>query len=335
MLKRFTFPAVILGIILVVGTTGYLFISGGKSSVVDCLYMTVITVATIGYSEIIDLSGNPGGRIFTMFIAFTGIGVLAYIMSSFTAFIVEGELTTAFRRRKMEHQARTITGHYIVCGLGLVGANIVDELRATGRQCVIIDSSSEKTDLNNLSNGEILLQGDASDNDTLVKAGIQNAAGLFAVTADDNLNLVICLTAKHLNNNCRIVSQCNDMKNADKLRRAGADAVVSPSYIGGLRMASEMVRPTVVTFLDTMLRDPKASLRVEEVDVPPTFTGKTIKDLELKKFRDSLLLAVANTSGWTYNPEDSRRLDNGDKLIFMTTISDRTALNRFFQIATP
>jgi voltage-gated potassium channel len=333
-LGRFLLPVSILGVILVIGTIGYLIIGNGNTSFVDSLYMTVITVATIGYSEIIDLSGNPGGRIFTMFIAFTGIGVLAYIMSSFTAFIVEGELTRAFRRHKMEHQAQVITGHYIVCGLGLVGTNIISELRATGRQCVVIDTSSGQMDVPHTANDAIMLQGDASDNDTLKKAGILAAAGLFAVTSDDNLNLVICLTAKQLNNNCRVVSCCNDLKNTDKLHRAGADAVVSPNYIGGLRMASEMVRPTVVTFLDTMLRDPNSSLRVEEIAVPVSFAGNSIKELGLQRFHDTLLLAIANSKGWKYNPEETRSLAIGDKLIFMTTVTDRAAINEYFQKST-
>ncbi len=332
MLKRFILPAGILGAILVIGTVGYTIIGGGNYSILDALYMTVITVATIGYSEIIDLSASPGGRVFTMLIAFSGIGVLAYIMSSFTAFIVEGELTRAFRRRRMEHLAQTLKDHYIVCGLGLVGTNIVNELRTTSRPCIVIDISPVKADLREKKQFEVLIEGDATDNEILNKAGIGAAKGLFAVTSDDNMNLVICLTAKQLNPNLRIVSQCNELKNSDKLKHAGADAVVSPVYIGGLRMASEMVRPTVVTFLDKMLRDSKAGLRVEEMPVPDSLASKKLGDLGLKRFREALLLAVTGKDGWTYNPDEEYRLTPGSTLVFMTTVAERIELAKVFEM---
>jgi len=332
MLKRFILPAVILGAILFIGTIGYMLIGGSRYTPLDALYMTVITIATIGYSEIIDLSNSPGGRIFTMMIAFTGIGVLAYTMSSLTAFIVEGELTRAFRRRRMENLAQTLKDHYIVCGLGLVGTNIVNELRATHRPCAVVDISPEKADLGRKKQFEVQIEGDATDNETLHKAGIAAAKGLFAVTSDDNMNLVICLTAKHLNPGLRIVSQCNDLKNFDKLKHAGADAVVSPVYIGGLRMASEMVRPTVVTFLDKMLRDSKAGLRVEEMAIPDSLAGKKLGELGLKRFREALLLAVTGKDGWTYNPEDEYHLASGNTLVFMTTVAERLELAKVFEM---
>jgi voltage-gated potassium channel len=234
----------------------------------------------------------------------------------------------------MEHLAQSLKDHYIVCGLGLVGTNIVNELRTTRRPCVVIDISAEKADLNEKKQFEVLIEGDATDDDTLNKAGIASARGLFAVTSDDNMNLVICLTAKHLNPNLRIVSQCNDLKNSDKLKHAGADAVVSPVYIGGLRMASEMVRPTVVTFLDRMLRDSGAGLRVEEMAVPESLAGKKLGDLGLKRFREALLLAATGKDGWTYNPDDEYRLAAGSTLVFMTTAAERIELAKVFQMTT-
>lgn len=332
MLKRFILPAVVLGIILLVGTTGYLIIGGNQYTLLDAIYMTVITIATIGYSEIIDLTNNPGGRVFTMFIAFTGIGVLAYIMSSLTAFIVEGELTRAFRRRRMEKLAQQLTGHYIICGGGFVATNIMNELMSTKRLCVLIDNVVEKGARLGSKTVDVFIEGDATDDAVLQKCGVSTAAGLFAVTPDDNLNLVICLTARSLKNSLRIVSQCNDIKNTDKLKHAGANAVVSPGYIGGLRMASEMVRPTVVTFLDTMLRDSKAGLRVEEMAAPDTLVGKKIGELGLKRFREALLLAVTGKDGWTYNPDDEFRISPGNTLVFMTTVSERIELSKVFEM---
>ncbi len=331
MVKRFILPAAILIAILLIGTIGYSLIGGSGYSLLDAIYMTVITIATIGYSEVIDLSNNPGGRVFTMLIAFTGIGVLAYIMSSLTAFIVEGELSRAFRRRRMENLAQTLKDHYIVCGIGLVGSNIVKELQITKRPYIVIDIAPEKADRNNARQFEVVIEGDATDSDILNKASVGGAKGLFAVTSDDNMNLVICLTARHLNPRLRIVSQCNELKNSDKLKHAGADAVVSPGYIGGLRMASEMVRPKVVTFLDTMLRDSKGSVRVEEVEVPVSMAGVSLKALDLKRHRDALLLAIIGSCGWIYNPDEEYRLEAGNTLIFMTSVTDRIELTRVFQ----
>jgi voltage-gated potassium channel len=214
-----------------------------------------------------------------------------------------------------------------------VGTNIFNELRATRRPCVVVDISPQKANIEGKKQFEVLIEGDATDNEILQKAGISTARGLFAVTSDDNMNLVICLTAKHLNPTLRIVSQCNDLKNSDKLKHAGAHAVVSPGYIGGLRMASEMVRPKVVTFLDTMLRDSKAGLRVEEVEVTEALAGKSLKDLDLKRHSDALLLAATGKSGWHYNPKDDYRLEAGDTLVFMTSAADRIELDKISQQA--
>ena len=163
----------------------------------------------------------------------------------------------------------------------------------------------------------------------LLKAGIKRAKGLFAVTDEDNQNLVICLTARQLNPNLRIVARCNEPKNSEKMSRAGADAVVSPTLIGGLRIASEMIRPTVVSFLDIMLRDREKNLRIEEVTVPTSFTGKTISVLGLKKYRHVLLLAVKTKDDWIYNPPDDYVIGPANTLVVMTDVEGREGLERF------
>ena len=302
------------------------------SSLVDAFYMTFITIATIGFSEIINLSGNPMGRLFTVFIAASGIGVLAYVATNLTAFFVEGELTESFRRRKMESMAKHSKEHYVVCGFGSVGQHIVNELRTTRIPHVVIDASKKDvTQTQGLPQDEIFLEGDATDNSTLLRAGITEARGLFAVTDDDNLNLVICLTARQLNPNLRIVARCNEIKNSEKMTRAGANAVVSPGFIGGLRMASEMIRPTVVSFLDRMLRDSDQNLRVEEAQLPARFVGKALTTLNLKKHRRTLLLAIKTGDDWIYNPADDYVVATGDTLIVMTTPEGRSELNAFLQ----
>lgn len=332
--RRLIWATVILIVIVVVGTFGYWFITDRQYSLIDTFYMTFITIATIGFGEIVDLSGNAGGRLFTVFISIAGIGVLAYVATNVTAFLVEGELKESFRRRKMESRAKNYKEHYLVCGLGSVGSHVVNELYATGRPYVVIDVNGKDAEkiLESLKDATFL-EGDATDNDLLLKAGIKKAKGLFAVTDDDNQNLVICLTARQLNHNLRIVARCHEPKNIDKLSRAGADAVVSPDLIGGLRIASEMIRPTVVSFLDIMLRDKEKNLRIEEVSVPASFSGKTISALGLKKHRYVLLLAVKTKDDWTYNPPDDYIIGASNTLVIMTDIEGRENLEKFLHTA--
>jgi voltage-gated potassium channel len=328
-LKRFIWPVAALVAVLLIGTIGYRVIAGPQCSLLDSFYMTVITISTIGFGEVIEVALIPGGRIFTIFIAVAGIGVLFYIITNLTALLVEGELTKSFRRRKMERKAREYKDHYIICGSGDLGLHISNELTATKRPHVMVDTSKEAADrfLETTKNG-VFIEGDATDNDTLIKAGIEQARGLFAALGDDNQNLVVVLTAKQLNPKLRVVSRCNEISNSDKMKKAGADAVISPSLIGGLRMASEMVRPTVVSFLDIMLRDREQNLRVEEVPVPSAFSGQSISSLKLKKHPKMLLLAVRTGEDWTYNPPEDYVMKPKSTLVFIGSPKDRQELTK-------
>ena len=322
---------VALAIVLLIGTMGYLIIGGGRYSIVDCLYMTVITITTVGYGEIIDLSNKPMGRAFTMFIAFSGIGIAAYLFSNVTAFMVEGRLQEIFWRRKMERVIGKLKQHYIICCVEGVGFYIARELNSTHRPYVIVDHDKARAErvIGNLEN-ELFLEGDPTDSDLLIKAGINKAQGLFAVTGDDNENLVISLTAKTLNSGVKVVAACNDLKNMEKIKKAGADAIVSPSFIGGLRIVSEMIRPTVVSFLDTMMRDQEKNLRIEEISISESFVNKPIKTLSLKKYRNILLLAIRGKEGWVYNPGEDYILKKDDILVIMTTPEEKSELERIF-----
>jgi len=178
--RRFIWCSGFLLAIILIGTIGYWFIGGRQYSLIDSLYMTVITITTIGFTEIVNMSGNPGARIFTMFIAISGIGVLMYVITNIITLIIEGELTEAFRRRRMEKTANSYKDHFIICGLGTVGSYIISELRGAGRPYVIVDSDKdiiEKALL--LDPDEIAIEGDATNNDTLINAGIERARGVF------------------------------------------------------------------------------------------------------------------------------------------------------------
>ena len=317
---------------LLVGTAGYAILSKGRYSLLDCLYMTVITITTIGYAEIVDLSHNPAGRVFTIFLAFSGIGIAAYAFSNITALMVEGRLKEVFWRRKMEKEIKKLKNHYIVCSIEDVGFYVTNELHITRRPYVIVETDKARIEraqktLEDL----VVVEGDATDSDTLLKAGIREAAGLFAITGDDNQNLVISLTAKQLNPKLKVVAKCNDLKHLEKIKKAGADMVVSPSFIGGLRIASEMIRPTAVSFIDIMLRDREKNLRVEELPIPESFEGKSLGTLNLGGFQSVLLLAIKREQEWLYNPPKDYILQRGNILIFMANPSERLQLERIFK----
>ncbi|MBF0609232.1 MAG: NAD-binding protein [Magnetococcales bacterium] len=320
-----------------VGTTGYRLFGGSKYSLADCAYMTFITISTIGYGEIVDIAHKPGGRVFTMFIAFFGIGVLSYMLSNFTAFVVGGELKEAFWRKRMENKIKALSSHYIVCGVEGDGFYILNEIYTTSRPCVVIEIDKKRIErVLEMFHAQVVIEGDATDNNVLLSAGIERAKGLFAAAGDDNVNLVVSLSAKQLNPEIKVVARCKELKNLSKMKKAGADVVVSPHFIGGMRMASEMFRPTVVSFLDMMLRDKDKNLRIEDVVVPEDVTPRTVASLHLKRYPTCMLLAIKTTQErWIYNPPEHQMINPGDTLVIMTTPGERIELRKMFHLTEP
>lgn len=313
--------------VMVIGTVGYHFIGGSSYTWLDCFYMTFVTVSTIGFSEIIDFSHHPAGRVFTMFIATAGIATLTFMLSVVTAFILEGDLNQKWRRKKMQKTIDELSDHYIICGVGRVGGNVAHEMAMTERQLVLIDSNRENIEghLGKYSD-QLYLVGDATDNDVLIAAGVERARGIFAVAHDDTINLVICLSARQLNPKLRIIARCHEMKNADKTRRAGADEIVSPDFTGGLRLVSAMVRPHVVSFLDEMLKTDN-NLRMEEAMIPDHLAGKPLSEL-YQSNQDCLVLAVQHHGQWKFNPAATHVLQVKDVLMMMTTPVGRDRLQQ-------
>jgi voltage-gated potassium channel len=324
----FSFAALLL--VMLIGTVGYRILGGPHYSWMDCFYMTFITIATIGYGEVVDVTRYEYGRLFTVFIGVAGIGMMGYVLSTITAFMLESDINESWRRKKMHQRIAQLKNHYIVCGVGLVGSNVAHELTKTGRTCVIIDSTTEtiKRYLDSHP-GQLYLIGDATDNDVLLAAGVMNASGVFAVAHDDSQNLVISLSAKQLNSNLRVVARCHDLKNAEKTRRAGADEIVSPDFTGGLRIVSAMVRPQVVSFLDDMLKS-EESVRMEELVIPNGLSQKPLAVLYHGN-KDCLILAIKNSNGWLFNPPSQHIVLGGDVLMVMTTPEGRARIEQLMQ----
>ncbi|MGC2458527.1 MAG: potassium channel protein [Gallionellaceae bacterium] len=328
--RNLLFALLALVLVMLTGTIGYRILGDYRYSWLDCFYMTFITVATIGYSEVVDVTGYEYGRLFTVFIGITGIGVMGYVLSTVTAFMLESNLNLAWRRKKMQKKIEKMQDHFIVCGIGRVGSNVAHELAMTGRHCVIVEQDWQNIE-NYLSKhpDQLYLHGDATDNDILLAAGVKHARGVFAVVSDDSQNLVISLSAKQLNPESRVVARCHDMKNVGKTRRAGADEIVSPDFTGGLRIVSAMVRPHVVTFLDEMMKSDD-NLRLEEIIVPSGFSGKPLAILNFSS-GDYVMLAIQQHEKWVFNPTPQRIAHEGDVLMVMATPQGRMRLEQLIQ----
>lgn len=261
--KKLGWATVAMLVVFAIGVGGYVIIGQGQWSILDCAYMTVITLATVGYVEVIPIANNPIARIFTMGLILFGMGAILFFVSSMTAFIVEGQLQNILRRKRMSKLIGKMSGHIILCGVGETGLHIAEELHQTGSDFVMVDMDELRLrHVCEMLGGDIpFVVGDASEDETLKAAGIDVANGVISACTSDKDNLFITVTARQLNQKIRIVAKSIGMSTESKLRKAGADVAVTTNYIGGLRMASEMLRPAVVTFLDRMMRDKTRHLR--------------------------------------------------------------------------
>jgi len=318
--RQLMYSLLLLCVVIMGATVGYRWLGGTEVSLLDAIYMAVITVATVGYGEVVDTSTRPALRIFNMFVILFGIGIMLYVFSSSTAFIVEGELKDLFWRRKMLKQIRDLHDHLIVCGAGETGHYVVQELLKTGHHFMVIDQDATRLEKIQHLGDFPVLQGDGADEEVLTTAGIARARGLVSALREDKDNLMVTVTARQMNSRLRIVARCMEAKMIDKLTRAGANSAVSPNQIGGLRLASELIRPSVVNFLDLMLRDQARTMRVGEITVGEgsSWIGKTLHGAELHQRFELLALAIRRPSGEiTYNPRDEAMLAGGDVLIVL------------------
>lgn len=316
---RLARPLVGVGFVFLFGTFGFFFIGHGRWSLFDCAYMTSITVTTVGYGETLVNMGQSA-RLFAMFLVWAGMGVALYAVSAITAFFVENNFSQLIRERRMDKQIASLSGHIIVCGLGSTGLNILEELTTTGRRAVAIDRDAERAEAaRRRFPGLPVIVGDAAQEEVLERAGIGRAFGIVAHLPEDSQNMLITVQARYISPTIKIVAQSTTDGLVDKFYRAGADYVVNPALIGGLRMASVLIRPHVVTFLDRMLRGDDPTVRVAELTVREgsDLIGQTLGQAELGRRTGLRPIAVSPDDGqkFIYNPPPDLELRAGAVLI--------------------
>ncbi len=310
--------AVVFGVISF-GTIGYVLIE--KWDIFDSLYMTVITLSTVGYEELHKLS--KAGRVFTIVLVLTGVGSLFYVLGSSTKMIFEGEIREIFGRRKLDKKIEEIKNHYIICGYGRIGKIVADEMRNNNSPFVIVEMSAEI--IASMDKEFLTVQGDSTRDSVLKKAGVERAHGLISVLSSDADNLYVVLSARGLNPKLKIVARAGEEGAERKLLRAGADNVISPYYIGGMRIAHTAIKPAVVDFLEFATRSGNLELQIEEIKVEEDskFIGCSLSECGVRKDLGIIIVAIKRITGeMEFNPKSTTQIMKGDTLIAMGEIKD-------------
>jgi voltage-gated potassium channel len=309
-LNQLKFAFFLLLLVILVGILG--FISIEKWNLLDALYMTIISITTTGFKEVHPLT--QGGKIFTLLLIVLGVVTLAYAGGRMAQFFVESYV---FRRRKMTKQLQMLNNHYIVCGFGRMGKKICEELEENNASFVVIEKDDRE--IENLREQNFLfVEGDATEDEVLLQAGIKRAKGLVAVLPTEAENVFTTLSARVLNQKVFIVSRAVEEETESKLLKAGANRVVKPYEIGGHRMTQVLLRPSVVDFIDIIAREKRFALQIEEIDVKPgsSLVGKILAESPIRNKLNIIIVAIFRSDGQVvYNPQSSEIITENCKLM--------------------
>lgn len=313
--RRIVLSLIVLLGIVSLGTSGFILIEGWGP--LDSLYMSVITLSTIGFKEVHDLSDQ--GKIFTMVLIVFGVSTLGYLVSSMVQLMFEGQIQRIIGRKKVEKRIDALHDHYIICGYGRIGSMICRELSTCKVPFVVVERDTEV--LEKIEDDQFLwMKGDATVDETLVQAGIMRARGLVSVVTSDSENVYITLTARGLNPGLYILARSGEEGTELKLKRAGANKVVSPYAIGGMRMAQSILRPNVVDFIEIATTSEHLDLQMEEISIPQdsAFAGQTLISSAFRKETGVIIVGIKKAHGhMIFNPNPHDQLDEGDTLIVL------------------
>jgi voltage-gated potassium channel len=307
-----------LALLLSIGVTGYVVLEGW--SILDAIYMTIISFTTVGFQEV----GRMGdfGRVFTIFIIFFGVILIAMLSASVTSIFVRNELLSSRKMKRMKQRINSLKDFTILCGAGDTGMNVINEFVQAGKDLVVIEDKPDVIDQLREAHPNLpVVTGDATKDEVLKEANIRNASGLIAALSVDTDNFFVVVSARSLNPNLKIISRSVDPHTEDKLYKAGANHVISPNVIGGTRMAGAMLRPTVISFLEVVMRGSDVSMRMEEVVVPPDagIDGTTLKDAQIPQKTGLIVIAIKKASDGKliFNPSSMTTLKSNDILIVL------------------
>ena len=304
-----------LAVVVATGTVGYTMLEGWPW--IDGLYMTFITLSTIGFGEVRPLS--PVGRFFTIFLALTGIGIVTFVAARSAQLLLASE---RLRERRIMKRIDQLTDHYIVCGYGRVGQRLAEDLQASGKSFVVIDQADRE--IEELRQTDMLyVKGNAEEEETLRAAGIDRAFGIILALPEDSSNVFVTLTAREMNPNVFILARTIDHRNRTKLLHAGANKVIAPSEVGADRMAQVILRPNVDQFMERVLHASGAlSLQIEEVEVHKgaPLAGQSLAESNFRQQFDAIVIGMIDQSeggAMTFNPSPSDVIQEGDVLIVL------------------
>jgi voltage-gated potassium channel len=325
--QRFSLQVAVVLILLAIGSVGYHLIEGW--SLFDGLYMTVITLATIGYGEVRVLSHE--GRIFTMGLIMIGVILVGYLISNLTKALIENEIAAALGRRRLYKDISQLQDHFILCGAGRVGTRIVDELTRKGVDFVVIERDEANAE-SLLHRGVLVLMGDATSETVLEGARIRHAKTLITAASTDAENVYISLTARGMNPDLYIVARANDAPAERQLKRAGANKVVSPVMIGSHRMAQAALSPAVADFIELTTMTESLDLFFDQVPIPArsVLAGVRLKDSGIRAFQVMIVAITPEGRSMIFNPDGEQLLQAGDTLI---AIGDHAGLARLTRLA--
>ena len=326
--RHLRFSVAALAFVIGVGTIGYSLIEDWPTF--ESLYMTVITLATVGFREVQPLSQE--GKAFTIVLIISGTGMIAYTLSSLIQFTLEGQLRKILGRKKLESRISKLKDHYIICGYGRIGSMICSEFKSRPVPFVVIENNPQHIERLERA-GHMYVNGDATDDQVLQAAGIEHAKGLITAVTSDTNNVYITLSARGLNPNLFILARASEEGSEKKLMRAGASKVISPYTIGASRMAQAILRPSVVDFLELATTSEHLELQIEEIAVngKSTLVGKTLVDSGIRQSMGIIIVGVKQTDGkMTFNPPPSQVIDAGSVLI---TLGERPSIDQLEKIA--